>query len=594
MSIQRLVSVILIGLLAFAATTRWQNLSEEPLIMTDGQGYYAYLPAVFLYHDLQFHFVDSINQHYYAADKRANYVVPGPNGNVNKYFVGTSVVQAPFFLITCAVSKVLGVPVDGYSWPFQLMVGLASIVSLALGLLLLGKLLVSLGFSTMVTSITLLFITFGTNMFYYAVYEPSMSHVYSFMTIAAFLYFVRISFVEQQRKAIMLAALALALTVLIRPVNGLVLFSIPVVGGGLLNTVNGIGSIMRHHWKWVSASVLLATMTMALQPLIYLIQTGQAFVWSYQQEGFDFSHPALVNVLFSFRKGLFVYCPILLLALGGIVMGVSKRKEGQVELLTFLALVTWVIASWWMWYYGGSYGHRAFIEFYPFFAIGMATAIQRGIWFIGPSLVRLLGVLFVLVQLVQTYQYNLHIIPFDNMTEQKYWNLFLRTGDDLAWYYSGYEGQDSYRSKDSILVTHDMESEKGWGNEQQFTEVRSHQGARSANMSESDQYGPTVRIIASQGGGNLVRVSGWVWSDSRSTDLAFVCAIEDSTGNSYVWNKRPLRPQFNGTENWTWVSALFRTGAPKDSSDTYVIYPMKSDGANIYLDDLEISFITAE
>ena len=70
--------------------TRWQNLSEEPLIQTDGQGYHAYLPAVFIYQDLQFSFVDSVVPNYYPKEKLANYVVTSEAGNVNKYFVGTA------------------------------------------------------------------------------------------------------------------------------------------------------------------------------------------------------------------------------------------------------------------------------------------------------------------------------------------------------------------------------------------------------------------------------------------------------------------------------------------------------------------------
>jgi len=30
------------------------------MIMSDGKGYYAWLPAIFIYHDLHFHFFDQI------------------------------------------------------------------------------------------------------------------------------------------------------------------------------------------------------------------------------------------------------------------------------------------------------------------------------------------------------------------------------------------------------------------------------------------------------------------------------------------------------------------------------------------------------
>lgn len=558
--------------------------------MTDGQGYYAYLPAIFIYHDLQFGFVDNINDTYYEETKRARYVVPTETGTVNKYFVGTAIVQTPFFLAGCALSSVAGLPVDGYSWPFQLMVGIGAIACLILGLYFLGLLLVELGSRSEVALVVLMFVAFGTNLLYYTIYEPSMSHVYSFFTVSAFLFYGRKALMSGQNASIFFAGVALSLTVLIRPINGLVILALPVVAGGTADFLVAMEAILRKR-KQVLLTVLLGLVIVLIQPLIYWLQTGHPLVWSYQEEGFNFSSPELINVLFSYRKGLFVYCPILFLAIGGIIVGSAKRKPGFGELLIVLALITWVVSSWWMWYYGGSYGQRPFIEFYPLFAIGLAYSLDNGIGILKPWFLMLLGFTLVAIQLIQTYQYVEHIIPFDGMTKSRYWNLFLRTGDDLAWYYSP-DRNDSYLGLDSVFIKHNMEEPLGWVNEQQLTSSLAFQGSGSARMSSEDQYGPTLHRVASGDQFDLVRVSAWVRSDSRTTDLMFVCAIEDSTGQSYYWDKRLLRPQFKGTGNWSWVTAVFRCGLPKDSSDTFVVYPMKTDNAEVFFDELEVSFIS--
>ncbi|TNF24681.1 MAG: hypothetical protein EP314_07550 [Bacteroidetes bacterium] len=593
MTVPRFVWLLLIGLICFAGVNRWQNLSEEPLIQTDGQGYYAYLPALFIYHDLQFSFVDSVVGKYYPADKLANYVIETPQGNVNKYFVGTAIVQSPFFLVGWVLSGVLGVPADGYSWPFQLMVGVAAVVALAVGLYYLGQLLLGLGVKRNLALFTLSVLVFGTNLLYYTMYEPSMSHVYTFATISAFLYFMqRVATEPRQERFLFLAALTFGLTVLIRPTNGLVLLAVPVVAGGWYATLNVMEMLTSRPFKLaVSAALVLAVVL--IQPGIYLMQTGSPVVWSYQGEGFHFLRPELANVLFSYRKGLFVYCPVLLLSLVGVLGGVSAKKPWSFPLLFVLTLFTWVIASWWMWYYGGSYGHRAFIDIYPLFAIGMASAFQHGSALVRPRVAILLAALCIPLQLVQTYQYVNNIIPFDNMTKTKYWNLFLRTGEDLAFYYPGYVGQEEYAGIDSTLITHDFESDLGWGNAQQRTEQEVFSGSWSSCMNSSDQYGPTLRIKANEANEttNLVRVSAWVRSDSRSTDLSFVCALEDTLRTSYFWAKRPLRPQFVAVGEWSWCTALFRCGTAKDPTDSFVVYPMKSDSANVCFDNFEISFI---
>lgn len=555
--------------------------------MTDGQGYYAYLPAVFIYQDLQFNFVGSINEQYYPEDKRAAFIVPTENGNVNKYFVGTAVMQAPFFLLGCATSWTLDYPVDGYSMPFQLAIGSAGFVYLLLGMILLFRLLKHVGFDEKTSALTALFMVFATNLLYYAVYEPSMSHVYSFFTVSAFLFYTRQALVDQKTKSVWLAALALGTTVLIRPVNALALLGVPAVSGGLTGFLNGVETYFRKP-KIIGAAVLAAITVMCIQPLIYFLQTGSPLVWSYQEEGFNFTSPEILNVLFSYRKGLFVYSPVLFLASLGLIAAWRKRKPGFGEAVVLLAVVTWVISSWWMWYYGGCYGQRAFIEYLPFFALGLAFLLQRS------TVAKVIALLLVGVQLIQTYQYVNHIIPFDNMNKEKYWNLFFRTGDDLAWYYSGYAGQDSYSAADSTVIVHDMEQERGWGNAQQRTDQVAHRGTWSSCMTPDDQYGPTFKSQIENEEVNLVRVSGWVKSDCRITDLAFVCTIEDSTGSSYFWHKRPLRPQFNGRNEWSWVTGLFRCGKPRNSSDSFVVYPMKSDGAEVCFDDLEISFIVTK
>lgn len=560
--------------------------------MTDGQGYYAYLPATFIYQDLQFDFIESINETYYHESKRAKFIVPSESGNVNKYFVGTAVAQAPFFLVGCALSAIVGTPVDGYSWPFQLMVGVAALFYLLIGSLFLSKLLIQLGFKQRVAALTVLFIIFGTNLLYYSIYEPSMSHVYSFCTVSTFLFYARKALLTANSTPILLAAASLGLTALIRPVNGIVLLGVPAVAGGLMQTISGIESLFQKKKALVEA-VLLAAAIMAFQPLVYVLQTGKLLVWSYQEEGFNFLSPDIWNVLFSYRKGLFVYCPILFLALFGLVSGLTKRKEGFGALALFLTAVVWLISSWWMWYYGGSYGHRAFIEFYPFFAIGLAYALQKGVGFLKPWLLVLAGLGLVVVQLIQTYQYVHNIIPFDNMSKEKYWNIFLLTDKDYEWYYSGYPGEDSYQASDSVLLKHTMELNLGWGNENQISEELARSGNKSAKLSDTDGYGITLRQTAGDLSiePDVVRVSTWINPTSKLTDIKLVCSLEDSTGASYYWKSYPLRPQFNGAGNWAWTTALFKTGKPRHPSDKFVIYPMRTDNSIIYIDDFEVSFV---
>jgi len=578
-------------LLATAWQTRWLEDSDVPIIQTDGQGYYAYLPAVFIYHDLSFGFVEEINENYYQPDKRAAYIFHTPSGITNKYFIGTAVIQAPFFLIAHGVASVTGYPADGYSKPYQLAVAFAAIFSLCIGLWFLSGFLSQLGFDWKTTAITSVLSLFATNLLYYTLYEPSMSHVYSFCTVSAFLFFSTRVLNEAKVKAVIGMAIAFGLTVLIRPTNGIILLALPAVTGGLFNLISSLETLFKSKYLWLS--ILIAVGIVSIQPLVYYLQTGSPFVWSYSDEGFNFLAPEIYNVLFSYRKGLFVYSPILLLGVVGIFAGLKKRKEGFGWLLFLLGVSTWIIASWWMWFYGGSFGHRAFIEYIPFFAIGLAYLIQFGWGMLRPWLIVLICILFTGISIVQTYQYVENILPFDGMSKEKYWNLFMLTDSDLAWYY--YPGNQEYRAIDSLMITHDMETQLSWGNEHQITERAAKNGVKSALMKTDMQYGPTIvkEIGDLSVNVNLVRIGAWVKTDTKRTDLALVCTLEDSTGTSYYWNRYMLKPQIKGADKWSWSEAVFKCGTPRAASDKFVIYPMKSDPSEVYIDDIEISFINA-
>lgn len=581
--------------LIVAGFFRWQKVDESPLIMSDGQGYYAYLPAAFIYQDHSFQFVWGINETYYPGDMAAKYVNNTPYGPINKYFVGTAVLQSPFFLVSHLYAIATEYKSDGYTSPYQIGIGVAGVFYACLGLWLLFGFLRLQGFDELIAAVTTVTVLFGTNLFFYSVYEPGMSHVYSFCTISAALFFSSSFLNAKNLKWLLGASAALGITALIRPTNALVLFAIPALAGSrdqLMLAIKGLLS----NWKLLALFVMIGVAVVSIQPLIYFFQTGVPFVWPYGEEGFNFLKPEFANVLFSYRRGLFVYSPILFLALVGLVMGVRVDRFKYIWTLAFLFVVTWIISSWWMWYYGGSFGHRAFIEYTPFFSLGLAVLLQGSVGKTMKTLTLVLAFVLCGLQLFQTNQYQKQILPYDEITSKKYWDLFLRTGEDLRWYYTPANGDGSYSTIDSTIILHDMESQQGWGNEQQLSDEESFSGVKSAKMGEADQYGVTFRYTGSECEHpiNTIRVSGQINSSTQSTDLAFVCAIDDSTGTQKYWRSRVLRPQFPWFKSWGETTALFTLPFYCSPTDRITIFPVKTDDATVFVDDMEISLIFVE
>jgi len=84
-----------------------------PIFGADGDGYYAYLPALIINNEL-----DSLNPHDYESHRD---FLPYPAFNLwektgkylDKYPPGTAVLLLPMFLLACLISLLSGLPVEG-------------------------------------------------------------------------------------------------------------------------------------------------------------------------------------------------------------------------------------------------------------------------------------------------------------------------------------------------------------------------------------------------------------------------------------------------------------------------------------------------
>jgi hypothetical protein len=423
-----LITIAAIGLLVITVSSNlhWGQDHWKNLIEADAKGYYAYLPATFIYHDLNFGFYDKIEKEKYFSSQLLYDYRSFANGQViNKYFCGTAVCQLPFFAIAHLLSTVTGYDTDGYSKIYLVMINVAAIFYLLSGLWFANKLLELYNIGPLIRAITLFSITTGTNLFFYVIGECGMSHVYSFAMVSMFAYFSRKYFTEGNLFHFNLAAITLGLIVLIRPVNGIVLFSWPFLAGNPETLLTGIGNALKKPFR-ILPGIALAIAIPAVQLLIYKLSTGSYFVYSYINEGFNFTTPHIIDFLISYKKGMFVYTPMLAVALAGSIVIFRKSSYEFYCFLFFVFFVIYILSSWWNWWYGGSFSSRVMIEFYPFFIIAMALLIQTTLNGIRRKLLITLIVLLVIVCQIQTYQYRYNHIHWENMNKEKYWEVFLR------------------------------------------------------------------------------------------------------------------------------------------------------------------------
>jgi len=381
-----LIAIILIWV---SANRNWGDGRWNNIVSSDGNGYYAYLPAIFIYHDLKFDFIDDISNDSLNSNIKKDFILK-LNGNVvNKYYIGTSLTLIPFFASGHLSNIIYGYPLDGYSVYYRIFVQIGTIFYALMGLFLLIKIFRFYNISDKIIAISLLAIVFGTNMFHYIVSEPSMSHIYSFAFVNLFAYSFLKFFSKNETKYFLLGTFALAIITLIRPVNIL---------------------------------VVLSTSLVMIQLIVYKIQTGKFIIYSYYNEGFSFLDPHLIDFMFSYKKGFFIYTPILFLSIFGLIY-LYKDKFRFYALLFFLSIVVYVLSSWWQWYYGDSFSKRVMIEYYVYFFILFSFLLQKS------KIIKLLTtvtILLIIVCQIQTYQYKNGYIHWSEMNKQRYWDNFLR------------------------------------------------------------------------------------------------------------------------------------------------------------------------
>lgn len=401
---------------------KWQNIIEA-----DAKGYYAYLPAVFIYHDLNFNFYDSIEKKKYYNDFLVyDYRATAPDGRrIDKYYCGTAVAQLPFFLIAHVLAKISGADADGYSRPYMLSITLAALFYLFIGLWFINKLLELYTIGNRARSLTMIALLFGTNLFFYSVCEMGMSHVYSFALVAMFCFYIKKYSIGFSPKTLIISLALLGMIFLIRPVNVLILLAVPFLSGSRERFTAMFKNAFRQIKALITGIAVLLVL-IGIQCVIYKISTGQWWIYSYGDERFDFAHPHFIGILFSYKKGLFLYTPLYLLSLAGLYALYKKNKFESGTFLLFFIVITYVLSSWWNWWYGGSFSSRVYVEFLSLFAVLMGLFLQNTRNKIARIATTVGIILLIALCQVQTYQYRYYIIHWEDMNKEKYWNVFLK------------------------------------------------------------------------------------------------------------------------------------------------------------------------
>jgi len=432
--------VILFVLLFYCFTNfthrNWTSIEgpQRGVIKWDVISYYAYLPAVFIHRDISLDFTDGTNlredgKFWYQDTKNGNKVIMTT--------MGMSFLYAPFFFTSHILAPVFGQAQDGFQPIYQFLLVFSALFYLAIGFYSLWKLL-SRFFPPGITALSLLLIGIGTNLYYFSTYEAAQTHSYSFALISVLFLLVIKWYEKPNWKRSLFVGFLFGLIALIRPTNLILLIPITFLGvGNIVELRTRLRFLMR------SVPYLIIILSAFMLPWIPQILYWKKFTGMYlyssfagNGNGFYFGNPHIFDFLVSYRKGWFVYTPLMILAVIGFVPLYKIQRGLFYPLLAYLLITVFVLSSWWSWWYGGGFGMRPIIDLYGLMAIPLAALLVT-VSKLPVSRRIVLGLVLsflVLLNVFQTYQYNSVLIHWNSMTKKSYWTIFLRSKDRYGYW----------------------------------------------------------------------------------------------------------------------------------------------------------------
>ena len=383
-------------------------------ITSDKAGYYVYLPATFIYHWDMNKFPKDLDM----SSMGFSYNTPHQKV-VTKYPCGTAIMLSPFWLVIHAIAIQQNLKPDGFSEFYQWMILIAPVFYMVSGLYFLFRFL-QYYYSKGLSMATVLLLFAGTNLYYYSLDEGLMAHSVSFFLFSLFLFLLKKFLSAEKRSFWLLTGIyfVVAMVVLVRP-TGILIFSCFFFLDA--STIEEFTSRLRSFFKPLHFLVFILVFFIVFLPqfLYWKYLSGHYLVYSYGNETFrNLANPRMIPAWFSPLNGFFLYTPLAVTFIIGIVIMILKKQLNGIFTGILFLVASYVFASWECWYFGGSFGYRSLVEFYAILAIPFAFFLKS----VMETKNRILQIIAVILILASVW-YN------QKMTLAQEWN----TSSTWAW-----------------------------------------------------------------------------------------------------------------------------------------------------------------
>lgn len=570
-------------LCAFLLVLRTTQTAKHALTW-DVFGYYLYLPAVFIHHDPALWdpvWLDDVMVTYDPSSTLYQLVDGPDDARVIKYSSGMALAYAPWFFLAHALAAPLGFPADGFSAPYQYIVTYGMLLWVMLGVFLLRRVLLHF-FSDGWTAVLLVLVVLGTNYLHLAALDGTLlTHPFLFTLYAGLL----LSTIRWHEKPSWQAAFAIGATAgwitLVRPNEGVCVL-LPLLWANR----DGLATkwqLVRREWRHVLFAAFAFGVMTSPQLLYWKSVTGQWLFYSYVNpgEGFDFAAPHTWDFLFSFRKGWFVYTPLMVLALFGLNVLWKRARHLFWPIAVFVAIDLYVASSWTNWWYaGGSFSARAMVPAYAVLALPLGFALMGR----ARKLIMPVSFLFALLNLFQTWQWNRGIISKERMTAAYYAAVFGRTSIP--------DGAERLLLVDRPLTEAEMlTDESGYTRRFLYANDFDDRPGGVFTLTSDDAFtpGPDVSFAQLTAKDHAwLRISArWRVSDAEG-DPPVIVATFHHQGETYKYKTRSWTRTSDPDQEWVTLSFDYITPEARSAKDNLKVYIWNQHGGKHVIDDLRV------
>ncbi len=350
------------------------------LYSSDEVQYFSYLRSLWFDHDLSF---DNEYQYFYDHDVARSdgfhetflELQTDTGHRINFGTIGCAILWSPFYAAGDAAAALSGAPRDGFSKPYLAAVayGSAFYGFLAIGLAILCARRIGLdGYAAAVA------VWLGTPLLFYMYIAPPFSHACSAFAVALFT-FVWLR-VRGEWTPAGLAALGAAAALMAMTREQDAFFAVaPAVDWAitaLLRPASAETAADRPRrgvrWLGVPAAAAAFLLVYAPQLAAYKIINGHFGPHASVTHKMKWDAPHAAQVLFSPEHGFFVWTPLALVAVAGLL----RRQRVLACLLLMFALQVYIGGSVDSWTIAGGFGQRRFVALTTVLVIGLASLLS--------------------------------------------------------------------------------------------------------------------------------------------------------------------------------------------------------------------------